>query len=172
MKYIFSYKLFETKLNRSEVIKLLNDENYVVAIPLTKKSAIKLGNSTSWCTSAVSSNLCKHEFDIYKDDGDILIYVINKKAEKINKEERNLKREKYYKDFPYVEYLDIITDEDFDKDIHDYINLSNIAIQLNKNKNIIGIFDTYNINLMKHNIFLDEILPEYVFNVITDYLYE
>lgn len=65
-----------TKEMESQVIKLFEDDEWVVVRPLTFESSAKYGASTKWCTTAANS---KEHFERYWRQG-ILVYFINKKT--------------------------------------------------------------------------------------------
>lgn len=60
----------------NQIIKILEDDEWLVLKPLTYQSSLKYGNNTKWCTA--SKDLSSH-FETYSKSG-ILIYVLNRKT--------------------------------------------------------------------------------------------
>lgn len=65
----------EQKTLEKQVIKLLDDDRWLVVIPLTYEASLKYGANTKWCTA--STEYPTH-YESYTKKG-ILIYCINKK---------------------------------------------------------------------------------------------
>lgn len=72
--------LCQTKLQEKElekqVVKIYDDENWLLIKPLTSEASIKYGYGTKWCTSSEKD---KSYFNKYTKEG-CLIYFINKKT--------------------------------------------------------------------------------------------
>lgn len=65
----------EQKMLEKQVIKLLDDDEWLMVIPLTYESSLKYGSNTKWCTA--STEYPSH-YESYTKKG-VLIYTINKK---------------------------------------------------------------------------------------------
>lgn len=65
----------EQKMLEKQVIKLLDDDEWLMIIPLTYESSLKYGSSTKWCTA--STDYPSH-YESYTKKG-VLIYCINKR---------------------------------------------------------------------------------------------
>jgi len=61
----------------SQILRIFEDEEWLILKPLTYQSSIKYGSHTKWCTSSRDSN---EYFLSYSTKG-ILIYTINKKTD-------------------------------------------------------------------------------------------
>ena len=66
----------EIKNSRNKVIRLLDNEEWLILKPLSMESSINYGYGTTWCTSMKNESDYFHR---YSSEG-ILIYVINKKT--------------------------------------------------------------------------------------------
>ena len=62
------------KTLESEVIKLLDNDQWTIVVPLTYESSMKYGANTKWCTTNEDSDI---HFLEYTSNG-LLIYIINK----------------------------------------------------------------------------------------------
>lgn len=65
----------EIKKIESQIVKLFEDDDWVIIKPLTHKSSVKYGYGTKWCTAMENNS---SYFSDYTKKG-ILIYCINKK---------------------------------------------------------------------------------------------
>ena len=72
--YHKAHSKFIVKSSSKEVIKLIDDEEWLVIRPLTFESSRSYGSGTKWCTT--SKNNPNHFFRYYSRG--ILIYCINK----------------------------------------------------------------------------------------------
>jgi hypothetical protein len=66
----------EEKLLEKQIIKLLDNDEWLILKPLSFKASIKYGAETKWCTASKND---KTYFNQYTKNG-ILIYIINKKT--------------------------------------------------------------------------------------------
>lgn len=73
---IAELKDFEKEME-SQIIKLHEDDEYLIMKPLTHESSMKYGSNTKWCTTMESPI----HFNNYAGTG-VLIYIINKKSGK------------------------------------------------------------------------------------------
>lgn len=71
-------KIEEIKRLESEVVKLYEDDEWMIIKPVTHRSSIKYGYGTKWCTAMENQS---NYFSTYSREG-ILIYCINKKTNK------------------------------------------------------------------------------------------
>jgi hypothetical protein len=74
---IAEIKDYEKEL-QGQIIKIYEDEDWIVVKPLTHESSMKYGSNTKWCTAASQTS---DYFISYTQTG-ILIYIINKKTGK------------------------------------------------------------------------------------------
>jgi len=63
------------KTIETQILKIFEDDEWLVLKPLSYESSVKYGYNTKWCTASSDSI---HQFDSYSKKG-ILIYTINKK---------------------------------------------------------------------------------------------
>lgn len=73
MKYIYNFKLFETKVKKSDKVDIFRNDKYIVVRPLTHKASCKYGAFTKWCISAPDA---QYVFDSNKEA--IVIFIIQK----------------------------------------------------------------------------------------------
>lgn len=69
------YKIDEQKELEKQIYRLMEDDEWLVLVPLTHESSKKYGANTKWCTTAESIDA----YNNYVYDG-MLIYIINKKT--------------------------------------------------------------------------------------------
>lgn len=68
----------ERKIKKEETIKLFENENWIVLIPKTHKSACYYGSNTQWCTTASDPGY----FNQYTQDGPLYINIDKNRNEK------------------------------------------------------------------------------------------
>jgi hypothetical protein len=67
------FKIDELKALERQAMKLLDDKEWLVVIPLTHEASMKYGAKTKWCTTSTDGAT----FDTYAKDG-LLFYLLNK----------------------------------------------------------------------------------------------
>jgi len=73
---IYADEIEDQKKLENEIIKLFENDEWLIIKPLSYRSSVKYGYNTKWCTAM---NDKAYYFDTYSSNG-ILIYCINKKT--------------------------------------------------------------------------------------------
>lgn len=74
---VHKHLLNEVRVKSSDRIKLYEDTEWVVIIPLTHKASCKYGHGSKWCTSVPETD----EKFLQHTSGGVLVYYINKKTD-------------------------------------------------------------------------------------------
>jgi hypothetical protein len=151
----------EINNSKKEVIKIYEDEEFLIIKPLSHMASLTYGYGTKWCTSMVNE---PEYFYRYSKEG-ILIYVINKK----NSEKFGF----YRKNFIGQCFLEIFNKEDFKIDSLE-TNIPNNLLQIilseldtKKNKNNYYFFSEKELKKSIETV-LD--LPPPIIPISRDYL--
>jgi len=72
----------EGRVPKDERIKLLDDDNYLIVVPLTDRASQKYGAFSKWCTAVPGSGASIEGSDTNIEGSDTkLVYVLNKKQQ-------------------------------------------------------------------------------------------
>lgn len=163
----------EGRVPPDERIKLLEDDNYLVVVPLTDKASYKYGAYTNWCISAPNSERSISSDGINRVSGEnIIVFLLNKKYNK-SKEIPNKYRELYVNcaigKTPYKEVTEFI--KTHGNDIYD---LSKIAFEYDVRTNEIILWSANNIDMTEDDFSIDNItqlgIDKYVIDIISKYI--
>ena len=178
MKYINTYKIFESRVSRNERIELYRDDKIVVVVPLTQKALQKYATGCSWC---INSDV--REWEDYHEGKSILIIQRNRINNEIGITGNTKSEELYWLTKLYKNessWSDIIDEIDYDKKLdnnwRDYykklssdINNFDISVVF---YNGINLFDCGNNELSEFNKTIHDIpnLNNDIINIIDQFL--
>lgn len=170
---ITEFKLFlnEGRVPTSERIKLIDNDEYLLVVPLSDKASCKYGAFTKWCTAVPYSGASIEDANVNKEGyGNKILYLLNKKydkntdiADKFSYMYKNLEDGEISID-EYEDFVETIEDE-FDR-----FDLSKIAFEFNsKTKNYL-IWDKNNIEMTTLGYSLYDLeLDDYVIETLIKY---
>jgi len=167
----FNEKLNEGSVKKSDRVDIYRDNNYVVVRPLTETASCKYGAYTKWCISAPSSGA-------WDSSPDAIVIMIIQKKYSITPERQEIidKLLKYIDAADNNEVTPEMREEmrelRRENDIHDFEDLSKIALVFQKNSNHVEIWDSNNININDNYQFgwFDLPLSSNVINAIENYI--
>ena len=167
----FDFFLNEGRVPTSERIKLIDDDKYLLVVPLTDRASCKYGAFTKWCTAVPYSGASIEDTNVNKDGyGNKIIYLLNKNYTK--KTDIANEYSYLYKKYEDGEieidelkkFIDTI-DNEFDK-----FNLEKIAFEFNSNDKEYIIWDKNNIEMSSHGYSIYDLeLEDYVIDTIKKY---
>jgi hypothetical protein len=174
MKHLLNFKLFESKVKKSEKIDILRDDKYIVVRPLTHTASCKYGAYTQWCISVPGA---EYVWDSSPDA--IVIFILQKdykisplRYKKIQKliELNELKKEGEITRTQLNSFRTLMEN-------HQGEDLSKIALVFSKNNlNDPEIWDNNNIKLndqydyYSYNDYFELPIDQYVIDAIEEYV--
>lgn len=173
MEHIKKYIDFlnEGRVPKSERIKIIEDNRYLLVAPLTNRASAKYGAFTNWCTAVPYSGASIEDMKVNQKGCGKMLYLINKEYKPDNLILREMydMKDKYdnaeIDDSEYFEFIEKNEPKCFD--------LSKIAFENGEHVNFAEcyIWSANNIEMTEYNYTLDDLeLDDYVVEAIREYM--